>query len=75
MTKTLLQQRLEELDELVDTLLVRADTLRRCRDGGFSDVTDRVRDVESAARDARLIAGKVDDLRDVERYGPGGGRG
>lgn len=72
--KTLLQRREEELKDLVETLLVRADTLRKCHEGGFRDLNDRIRDLESAARDARMIAGKVDDLRDVERYGSGGGR-
>jgi hypothetical protein len=74
MSRSLLQQREEELMDLIETVLVRAETLRKCVDGGYSDVNDRVRDLACAALDARLIAAKVDDLRDVEEYGPGGGR-
>lgn len=73
--KTLLARREEQLKELVADVLDRAETLRRCVEGGYSDVNDRVRDLAAAAHDARLIAAKVDDLRDVKRYGPEGGRG
>lgn len=72
---SLLKRREQELKELIETILVRAETLRKCVEGGYSDVNDRVRDLASATYDARLIAAKVDDLRDVERYGPNGGRG
>lgn len=71
---SLLKQREEELKELIETVLVRAETLRKCVEGGYRDINDRVRDLASAAFDARLIAAKVDDLRDIEEYGPGGGR-
>lgn len=73
--KTLLEQREAELKDLIETVLVRAETLRKCVEGGYRDTNDRVRDLATAALDARLIAAKVDDLRDVERYGPRGGRG
>lgn len=72
--KTLLEQREAELKELIETVLHRAETLRKCVEGGYSDTNDRVRDLAAAAFDARLLAAKVDDLRDVERYGPRGGR-
>lgn len=74
MSRTLLKQREEELKDLIDTVLVRAETLRRCLEGGFSDLTNCVRSLATAASDARLLAAKVDDLRDVEAYGPDGGR-
>jgi hypothetical protein len=72
--ETLLQRRKKQLDEAVEDLLTRADTLRKCRDGGYSDVNSRVADVESAAREAARFAALVEDLDDVEKYGPGGGR-
>ncbi len=71
---SLLKQREEQLKTIIEDVLTRAETLRKCVEGGYSDVNDRVRDLASATHDARLIAAKVDDLRDVERYGPGGGR-
>lgn len=73
--KTLLARREAQLKELIDDVLKRADTLRKCVDGGYSDVNDRLRDLAGVTHDARLLAAKVDDLRDVERYGPDGGRG
>lgn len=72
--KTLLEQREAELKDLIETVLHRAETLRACVEGGFHDTNDRVRDLATAAADARLIAAKVDDLRDIERYGSRGGR-
>jgi hypothetical protein len=73
--KTLLERREAQLKVMIDDVLERAAVLRKCVEGGYSDVNDRLRDLASAAHDARLIAAKVDDLRDVERYGPEGGRG
>jgi hypothetical protein len=72
--KTLLQIRREQLDDLIEDLLTRTDTLRRCRDGKYHDLTERVRDVEEIAFKARLIAAKVDDLNDIEAFGSSGGR-
>lgn len=72
--ETLLEQREAQLKELVEDVLHHADVLRKCVEGGYSDVNDRVRDLAVAALDARLIAAKVDDLRDLEKYGPRGGR-
>jgi hypothetical protein len=71
---TLLEHREKQLKELVDDVLARAETLRKCVEGGYNDVNDRVRDLAAAAHDARLVAAKVDDLRDVKQYGTGGGR-
>ena len=72
--ETLLTRRQNELKLLTDDLLVRADMLRKCVEGGFCDVNERLRDLATVAHDARLVAAKVDDLRDVEKYGKGGGR-
>jgi hypothetical protein len=72
--KTLLEQRQAELNDLIDTVLVRAEMLRKCVEGKHSDVNNHVRDLARAAEDARLIAAKVDDLHDVEKYGSRGGR-
>ncbi len=67
MSRTLLEQREEELKVLIENVLVRADTLRKCVEGGYRDTNERLRDLASAAFDARLIAAKVDDLRVIER--------
>lgn len=74
MSRTLLERREEELKALIDATLECADLLRKCVEGGYSDVNDRVRDLATASFNARLIAAKVDDLRDVTNYGPNGGR-
>lgn len=71
---TLLERREEQLKELVDDVLDRAATLRRCVAGNYSDVNDHIRDLAVAVEGARLIAAKVDDLRAVTEYGPDGGR-
>lgn len=73
--KTLLQRRVEQRDEAVDDLLTRADTLRKCRDGKYSDLNARVGDVARIAVEAVRLAELVQDLQDVENYGPNGGRG
>lgn len=72
--KTLLEQREAELKELVDTILVRAETLKKCVEGGYSDVDRRVLDIAYVALDAKIAVARVNDLRDVEKYGPRGGR-
>lgn len=52
--KTLLQRRVEQLDSIIEDLLDRAETLRKCVEGGYSDVNDRVRDLASAAFGATI---------------------
>ncbi len=72
--KTLLQYRIEQRNEAIEDLLERAETLRKCYLGGFSDVAARVRDMEEKLREASSFSSLVADLEDVEKYGPGGGR-
>lgn len=72
--KTLLQIRLDQRDDAVDDLLTRAETLRKCRDGKYSDIRTCVASVANAARDADRFAALAEDLQDVEKYGPNGGR-
>lgn len=74
-SKTLLQRRIVQRDDAVDDLLDRAETLRKCRDDKYSDVCTCVASVANAARDADRFAALVEDLQDVEKYGPNGGRG
>ena len=74
-SKTLLQRRIESRDIAVEDLLTRADMLRKCRDGAYSDIRNHVTMVLDAARNAARYADLVEDLQDVERYGKNGGRG
>jgi hypothetical protein len=71
---TLLERRKMQLDVAITELLVRAEALRVARDQGYSDVTSIVRMVADQALRAESYAALVDDLADVEKYGPGGGR-
>ncbi len=72
--KTLLKRRVEQRDDAVEDLLTRADMLRKCRDGKYVDIRNHVVMVADAARQAARLAELVEDLQDVEKYGPGGGR-
>lgn len=74
MKETLLQHRIKQRNEAVDNLLIRAETLRKCRDGAHSDLNTHISDVMTLAVQANRLAGLVQELEDVEKYGPGGGR-
>ena len=70
----LLRQREEELADKLKEVLWCADLLQRCVSNSFADTNLRIVDLETKAREARVLAARVDDLRDVAQYGPGGGR-
>ncbi len=71
---TLLEKRQAELDTLIEELIEFTESLRVCYEYKLSDTNDRVRDVAEKALLARILAAKIDDLRDVEKYGSDGGR-
>lgn len=72
--QTLLERRRDQMNEQIEWLLNAAETLRKCRDGKYDDLTMRVITLGEIAANAVKYARLVDDLEDVEKYGPGGGR-
>lgn len=71
---TLFELREQALADKLEEVLHCADLLRRCVENKFSDTNLRIVDLETKVREARVLAARVDDLRDVAKYGPGGGR-
>lgn len=70
--ETLLQRREREFEQLVFELLDLCDTLKKCYEGKYSDLRQRVIEVYEKAAKARMIGFVMQELRDVEKYGPTG---
>jgi hypothetical protein len=73
--KTLLELRIEQRRKALTDLYDDVEVLRRCDATAMHDLSTRVYAVEQSALRVARLSHLVDDLRDVETYGPTGGRG
>lgn len=71
---TLLKRRLADRKTAVERLLAECEILKVCHANEGADIRTRVMDVFRAAWSAGVACAQVQDLEDVERYGPRGGR-
>jgi hypothetical protein len=72
--KTLLQIRIEDRNWAIENLLKKVERLKDAYKSNASDLDQIVYAVFSGARRAAGYSERVVDLRDVEKYGPTGGR-
>jgi hypothetical protein len=74
---TLLERRKRHLATEIDWVLIEADRLRKAVESGIEDAHGMARITAVLANHARLAAmyaRQVEDLNDVTKYGPDGGR-
>jgi hypothetical protein len=70
----LIDRRKQQRDDAVQEIFACCDTLRLVVEKNYSDLHARIQDVLQAAQKAERAACRVQDLEDVEKYGPEGGR-
>lgn len=71
---TLLEHRIKVREEALLDLFTWVDKLRQAHTGGYSDVSHLSYLVEMAASRVADLSLRIEDLEDIQSYGPDGGR-